>query len=105
MADLAVQKRLLRAMLSLPTPVLRAASGGRAVYVGGRTPHPRLQFLLQMANAREPLQSLPIEDARRAFAERWALVAARPEPGVSREPIRVEGPAGPLPGRPYKTPH
>lgn len=104
MADLAVQKQLLKAMLSLPNPVLRSASGTRAVYVGGRTLEPKLQFLLQMANAREPLQSLPIEDARRAFSERWALVAARPEPGVHREQISVQGPAGPIPVRLYRTP-
>jgi acetyl esterase/lipase len=103
MADLAVEKRLLRAMLSLPTPVLRAASGGRAVYVGGRTLDPRLQFVLQLANAREPLQGMAMDDARRAFAESWAVLAPRPEPGVSHEQISVEGPGGPIPVRLYRT--
>jgi acetyl esterase/lipase len=102
MTDLAVQKRLLKAMLSLPTPVLRAAAGGRAVYVGGRTLDPRLQFLLQMAAARTPLQSLPMEEARRTYDEQWALIAARPEPEVKRETISVAGPAGDIPVRLYR---
>lgn len=102
MTDLAVQKRLLKAMLSLPSPVLRAAAGGQAIYVGGRTLDPRLQFLLQSAPAREPLQDMPIEEARRAFDERWALIAARREPEVKTEAINVAGPAGAIPVRLYR---
>ena len=36
-------------MLSLPTPILRALSGGGVVYQGGRTLDPRLQFLANAA--------------------------------------------------------
>jgi acetyl esterase/lipase len=102
MADLAVHKRLLQAVLSLPTPALRAAAGGRSVYVGGRTLDPRLQFLIQASHSRPPLQTMTLEDARKAFAETWALIAARPERGVRREAVSVEGPGGAIPTRLYR---
>ena len=46
MADPAVQKAILKVLLSLPSPVLRAMSGGGVVYQGGRTLDPRFQFHL-----------------------------------------------------------
>lgn len=104
MTDFAVQKRLLRAVLSLPTPALRAAAGGSAVYVGGRTLDPRLQFLLQAAHSRPRLEAMSMEDARRAFAETWTLIAPRPDRTVRRELISVEGPQGPIPVRFYLPP-
>ena len=41
MADPAVQKAILKVMLSLPSPVLRMMSGGGVVWQGGRTLDPR----------------------------------------------------------------
>ena len=58
MADPAIQKHLLKAVLALPRPVLRAASGGRAVYVGGRTLEPRFQFLIHAARHYASLEGL-----------------------------------------------
>jgi acetyl esterase len=54
MADPAVQKALLKLMLSLPTPVLRMMSGGGVVWQGGRTLDPRFQFLTAGGRARRP---------------------------------------------------
>jgi len=104
MAEHAIQRQLLKAALSLPTPALRAASGGQAAYVGGRTLDPRLQFLLRAALAQPPLQSMSVEEARKAFAENWALIAARPEPGVRIEDMDVDGPGGPIRVRVYRPP-
>lgn len=43
----------LRALLSLPSPVLRALAGGGVAYMGGRTLDPRMQYLASLA-ARSP---------------------------------------------------
>jgi acetyl esterase/lipase len=45
---------------------------------------------------------MSIEDARTAFDETWAMIAARPEPGVAKEAMSIEGPRGPIPVRLYR---
>jgi acetyl esterase/lipase len=102
MADPAIQKQLLKAVLSLPKPVLRAASGGRAVYVGGRTLDPRFQFLVHAARHYASTEGLPEEKARHARALQLALVAGRREPGVELKDISIDGPRGPIPARLYR---
>jgi acetyl esterase/lipase len=104
MADPAIQKRLLQAVLSLPRPVLRAASGGRAVYVAGRTLDPRLQFLIHAARHYASVGDLPEEQARRLRARHLALVGGRAEPGVRQEDLQLEGPRGAIAARLYRPP-
>mgnify|MGYP001550191452 CR=1 FL=1 len=86
MADPAIQKRLLQAVLSLPRPVLRAASGGRAVYLGGRTLDPRFQFLVHAAR-RHGGERLSEEQARESRAQQVPLYSGPTEPGVSLLPM------------------
>jgi acetyl esterase/lipase len=102
MADPAIQKHLLKAVLSLPKPVLRAASGGRAVYVGGRTLDPRFQFLVHAAKHYASVEGLPEEKARQTRAQQLSLVAGRREPGVRLEDITIDGPRGPIQARVYR---
>ncbi len=102
MADPAIQKQLLKAVLSLPRPVLRAASGGRAVYVGGRTLEPRFQFLIHAARHYASVEGLSEEKARETRALQLALVAGRSEPGVQVEDLSVEGARGIIAGRLYR---
>jgi acetyl esterase/lipase len=102
MADPAIQKSLLRAVLALPKPVLRAASGGRAVYVGGRTLDPRFQFLVHAARHYASTEGLPEDKARQTKAQQLALVAGKREPGVRLEDLTLEGPRGPIPARLYR---
>ena len=104
MADTAIQKQLLKAVLSLPCPVLRAASGGRAVYVGGRTLEPRFQFLIHAARHYGSVQGLSDEKARETRCQQMALVAGRSEPGVEASDISIEGPRGPITARLYRHP-
>ena len=99
MADPAIQKQLLKAVLSLPKPVLRAASGGRAIYVGGRTLDPRFQFLVHAARHYASTEGLPEEKARQARALQLALVAGKREPGVQLQDLSIDGPRGPIPAR------
>ena len=102
MADPAIQKQLLRAVLALPKPVLRAASGGRAVYVGGRTLDPRFQFLVHAARHYASTEGLTEDRARQTRAQQLALVCGKREPGVRLEDLALDGPRGPIPARLYR---
>ena len=101
----ALNRWMLKTALRLPSPILRAFSGGASVHRGGRTLDPRFQFL--GAVALPPQSSLPdtVEDARRAAAHSLALVAGDTEPGVRIEALSIEGPGGPLPLRAYRPAH
>jgi acetyl esterase len=98
MADPATQTFVLKASLALPTPILRLLSGGGAVFQGGRTLDPRLQF---MANAG---RSALLLSSRAATAQGLAATFGRRESGVSVEPLSIDGPAGPIPLRAYRPP-
>lgn len=91
MADPAVQKVLLKVLLSLPTPVLRGLSGGGVVYQGGRTLDPRFQFLAAGAKRMPAMSSLSPQDARAASAQGLAAMTGKPEPGVRVESLTIDG--------------
>lgn len=102
MASAAVQRLLARALLSLPSPLLRLMSGGGVVYKAGRTLDPRLQFLAAQARRQPAMETLTPEEARRGEAQ--ALVALGPdlEPGVRWEAMTVPGQDGDVPARLYR---
>ncbi|MBO9706778.1 MAG: alpha/beta hydrolase [Caulobacter sp.] len=102
MADPAVQKFILKVIMSLPSPVLRAMSGGGVVYRGGRTLDPRFQFLANAAARMPSMTSLAPEEARAASARGLAAMSGPPEPGVRTENLSIEGPRGPIPLRAYR---
>jgi len=102
MADPALQKVILKVMLSLPTPVLRMMSGGGVVWQGGRTLDPRLQFLAASARRMPAMSSLTPQEARAASAAGLAMMAGKSEPGVRTENLSIEGPGGPLRLRAYR---
>lgn len=97
-----VQRFILRRLLSLPTPVLRALSGGAPVYVGGRTLDPRLQFLAAGAKGQPAMSALSPEEARAGSAAGLAALAGPLEPGVKVEVLTVSGPAGDIKARAYR---
>jgi len=102
MADVGLQRLMIRALMSLPRPLLRGLSGGGVVYVGGRTLDPRFQFLASQAARMPALTSLPAADARAASAAGLKPMAGKLEPGVRVEPLAIEGPEGPIPARVYR---
>lgn len=104
MADAALQKLLMRQVLSLPTPVLRGITGGGVVYRGGRTLDPHLQFLAYAARREAPLSTLAPEEARVLWAQRRAVSVGRPEPDVAVEALTIEGPRGAIAARLYRPP-
>jgi len=104
MADLAARRFFLKRLLSLPTPALRAMSGGGVVYQGGRTLDPRFQYLAHQAKALPPPTGVPPEPMRIATARTMAMLAGPLEPGVSAEMTHIEGPRGPIPVRVYRSP-
>jgi acetyl esterase/lipase len=103
MADPAVQKFILKALMSLPTPILRAMSGGGTVYRGGRTLDPRFQFLAHAAAKLPSMTSLAPDQARAASAQGLMVMSGPPEPGVRTESLSIDGPGGTtLPLRAYR---
>jgi acetyl esterase len=102
MADPAVQKSLLKLMLSLPTPVLRMMSGGGVVWQGGRTLDPRFQFLTAGGRRAPAMSSLSPAEARAGSAAGLAMMTGKSEPGVRTESLTIEGPNGPIPLRAYR---
>jgi acetyl esterase/lipase len=102
MADPAVQKFILKALMSLPSPVLRAMSGGGTVYRGGRTLDPRFQFLAAAAAKMPSMTTLSPDEARAASAKGLAAMSGPPEPGVRNENLSIDGPDGPIKLRAYR---
>ena len=102
MADIKVQKFILKTLLSLPTPILRAMSGGAVDYRAGRTLDPRFQFLAHGAKRMPSMTILSPTAARAASATGLALMSGRREPGVRCEDLTIEGPGGLLPLRLYR---
>jgi len=102
MASDAAQKSILKLILSLPSPILRAMSGGGVVYKGGRTLDPRFQFFAHAAKKLPPMTSLSPAEAVAGSAKGLAAVQGPLEPGVRTESLSVEGPNGPIPCRAYR---
>lgn len=102
MASDAAQKAILKLILSLPSPVLRAMSGGGVVYKGGRTLDPRFQFFAHAAKKMPPMSALSPADAVAGSARGLAAVQGPLEPGVRTESLSIEGPNGPIPCRAYR---
>jgi acetyl esterase/lipase len=102
MADPAVQKFILKALMSLPSPVLRAMSGGGAVYRGGRTLDPRFQFLAAAAAKMPSMTTLSPDEARAASAKGLAAMSGPAEPGVRNESLSIDGQDGPIRLRAYR---
>jgi acetyl esterase/lipase len=104
MADAASQRRMLKAILALPAPILRLLAGGGAVRVGGRTLDARTQFIAAQGKDAPPLSSLPPEVVRAGTAQGIALLAGKLEPGVDVEALSLPGPGGPVAARAYRHP-
>ena len=102
MLDPSLRRQGLRALLSVPRPVLRALSGGGVVYVDGRTLDPRLQFLASQARGAPPISAVTPAQARLGAALSLAPVAGRLEGGVRVEALTVPGHAGPINARAYR---
>jgi acetyl esterase/lipase len=102
MPDAALQRAALKGVLSLPRPVLRLLSGGGAVYQGGRTLDPRLQYLAHQARGQPSLASLTPAEARGASAQALRTMEGPVEPGVAIETLRLETESGPIAARAYR---
>ena len=97
-ADPIIQRQLLKAVLSLPPPVLRVASGGKAVHVGKRALDPRFQFLIHAAK-RYALAEGPFDAQAQKTRNAWA---GEIEPGVALEDLAITAPSSPIPARLYR---
>jgi acetyl esterase/lipase len=104
MTQPATQRLILRKLLGLPTPILRLLSGGAAIYQGGRTLDPRLQFLAAQARGGPAMPTMTPDEARRANVQFVAAMTGDPEPGVMWEYVAIQGPGGAIPARAYRPP-
>ena len=102
MASDAAQKTILKLILSLPSPILRAMSGGGVVYKGGRTLDPRFQFFAHAAKKMPAMTTLSPAEAVAGSARGLAAVQGPLEPGVRTESLSIDGPNGPIPARAYR---
>jgi len=94
MADPAIQRFLLRRLLSLPPAALRLMAGGGVAYRAGRTLDPRFQYLWKTWGGRASFESLSPQDAREGWAALVAAAGPDPAPDVKRESILLDGPGG-----------
>ena len=99
LADPVIQRQLLKAVLSLPPPVLRVASGGKAVHVGERALDPRFQFLIHAAK-RYASSETPSDSQAQKTRSVWA---GQREPGVELEDLEIPTAAGPIAARLYRS--
>lgn len=102
MIKLALQRAAVRALLSLPVPVLRLMAGGGVAYVGGRTLDPRIQFLAAQARGAPPIGTLSPEEVRKGETEGLAPLSAPLGRQVRCEALTVPGAAGEIPARLYR---
>jgi len=96
MADPAVQRFLLRRVLSLPPAALRALSGGGVVHRGGRTLDPRFQYLWKAWTNPGAMETLSPDEARIAWAELIATAGPERPRTVKAETLLLDGPGGTL---------
>lgn len=101
MADPALQRILLRRLLSLPPAILRLMSGGGVAYRAGRTLDPRFQYLWKTHGAAASFDSLSPQDAREGWAALVAATAPDPAADVKRDTVVLDGPGGALATRLY----
>ena len=99
LADPIIQRQLLKAVLSLPPPVLRVASGGKAVHVGERALDPRFQFLIHAAKHYASAEGQSEQQAQKTRSV-WA---GEREPGVMLEDLQIPSNSGPIPARLYRS--
>lgn len=102
MPSISTQRHIVRALLSLPSSLLRLLSGGGVVYRGGRTLDPRLQFLAAGAARGPAMTTLSPEEARRASAQGLTALSGSPEPGVRTEAVSIPTGADPISARLYR---
>jgi acetyl esterase len=99
-----VQATLLKGLLALPRPALRAAAG-RSVTIDGQTLDSETQLVLRLKRVtREPdVEGLPIPEGRVQLVKQARIVAGD-QPIGSVSELEVDGEAGSLPARLY-VPH
>jgi acetyl esterase len=96
------QRTMVRLMMKLPAPILRAMAGGGRVIRGGRELDAHFQFIAAQA-ARQPLPDPLTPDVGRAGTELLThLFGGAREPGVTVEELTIPTPQAQLPARAYR---
>lgn len=100
---MSLQATIAKLLLKLPASWKVKMAGGTPLEIGGRTLDPNLQFIAHGAANQPPMSSLEPEIAQAAAIEGLAMLAAKPEPGVSWEDMTIPGQNGhQIPVRVYR---
>lgn len=100
---MSLQATIAKLLLKLPASWKVKMAGGTPLEIGGRTLDPNLQFIAHGAANQPPMSSLDPEIAQAAAIEGLAMLAAKPEPGVSWEDMTIPGQNGhQIPVRVYR---
>lgn len=99
---MSIQKTIVRALLKLPGPVLRAMAGGGQVVRGGRVLDPHFQFIAAQAAKVKLPDPLTPEVARQGTEMLTGLFGGGREPGVAVEELVIPAPEASLPARAYR---
>ncbi len=89
-----LQSVIAKTMLKLPPSWLVRMSGGEPLELGGRVLDPHLQFITHGASRQPPMSSMPPQAGRAAAAAGLAMLAAKPEPGVTWEDFTISAEDG-----------
>lgn len=104
MAYQRLRRALLKTVLTLPAPVLRAAVGGGVVWRGGRTLDPRVQVLWKSRGDPRTLSEVAPDEARRGWAALVRDFGLRPRAEVRQETVLLDGPANVITTRLFTPP-
>lgn len=91
---MSLQGTIAKLLLKLPASWKVKMAGGEPLKIGERTLDPNLQFIAHGAANQPPMSSLEPEIAQAAAIEGLAMLAAKPEPGVSWEDMTIPGQNG-----------
>ncbi|WOR16285.1 alpha/beta hydrolase [Hyphomonas sp. FCG-A18] len=86
---MSLQATIAKLMLKLPDSWKVKMAGGEPLVIGGRTLDPHIQLIAHGASKQPPMSSLEPEVAQAAAKEGLAMLAAKPEPGVTWDDIEI----------------
>ena len=78
-----LQATILKMLLKLPAGLKVKMSGGKPMVIGGRTIDPNFQFITHGAAKQPPMSSMEPDVAQAASAQGLAMLAGKPEIGIS----------------------
>ena len=101
-----VRGSVARSLKNLPEGVKARLAGGPPVVIDGQTLDRDVQVMLAVQEklGEAPMESLPLDQARRYYEREFCAIAPPAEPVYHVEELTLPGPAGEVPARLYSPP-